>query len=112
MTAEPLRTEIDRGRTGDKVAFPDPSAAPLGTDDEAAGTPSDGETLSNNSARHESGRTGNSPGATDEASRNFSGELVRPKGLPRKIAIIVLAISTLVAVFVGFLAWVGTMEPS
>ncbi len=34
-----LRGEIDRGRTGDKVAFPDPAAAPLGTDDEAAGTP-------------------------------------------------------------------------
>ena len=27
------------GRTGDKVAFPDPAAAPLGTDEEAAGTP-------------------------------------------------------------------------
>lgn len=33
-----LRDEIDRGGTGDKVAFSDPSAAPLGTDDEAAGT--------------------------------------------------------------------------
>src|SRR4051812_46485298 len=34
-----LRAQIDRGNTGDKVAFPDPSAAPLGTDDEAAGLP-------------------------------------------------------------------------
>lgn len=34
-----LREEIDRGGTGDKVAFSDPSAAPLGTDDEAAGHP-------------------------------------------------------------------------
>jgi hypothetical protein len=33
-----LREDIDRGGTGDKVAFSDPSAAPLGTDDEAAGT--------------------------------------------------------------------------
>lgn len=33
-----LRAAIDRGETGDKVAFPDPAAAPLGTDDEAAGT--------------------------------------------------------------------------
>ena len=32
-----LRNEIDRGETGDKVAAPDPAAAPLGTDDEAAG---------------------------------------------------------------------------
>lgn len=34
-----LRADIDRGRTGDKVDWPDPAAAPLGTDDEAAGTP-------------------------------------------------------------------------
>lgn len=34
-----LRDAIDRGGAGDKVAFSDPSAAPLGTDDEAAGTP-------------------------------------------------------------------------
>jgi len=32
-----LRADIDSGRTGDKVAFPDPSAAPLGTDEEAGG---------------------------------------------------------------------------
>jgi hypothetical protein len=30
-----LREDIDRGRTGDKVNWPDPAAAPLGTDDEA-----------------------------------------------------------------------------
>ena len=34
-----LRHAIDTGRTGAKVDFPDPAAAPLGTDDEAAGTP-------------------------------------------------------------------------
>jgi hypothetical protein len=38
-TTDSLRHEIDSGRTGDKVAYPDPAAAPLGTDDEAAGTP-------------------------------------------------------------------------
>jgi hypothetical protein len=38
-TTERLRADIDHGRTGDKVDFPDPAAAPLGTDDEAAGTP-------------------------------------------------------------------------
>ncbi|MBC58385.1 MAG: hypothetical protein CL814_15825 [Confluentimicrobium sp.] len=36
--ADRLRDRIDRGGTGDKVAFTDPAAAPLGTDDEAAGT--------------------------------------------------------------------------
>ncbi|MGR3322165.1 MAG: hypothetical protein ACU0DK_09565 [Pseudooceanicola sp.] len=38
-TSDQLRDKIDRGGTGDKVAFSDPSAAPLGTDDEAAGHP-------------------------------------------------------------------------
>lgn len=33
------RDDIDHGRSGDKVSFPDPAAAPLGTDDEAAGQP-------------------------------------------------------------------------
>ena len=37
-TTERLRADIDSGRTGDKVAASDPAAAPLGTDDEAAGT--------------------------------------------------------------------------
>jgi hypothetical protein len=35
-----LRCMIDAGKTFDKVSFPDPSAAPLGTDDEAGGFPS------------------------------------------------------------------------
>jgi hypothetical protein len=34
-----LRHAIDSGRTGDKVDAPDPAAAPLGTDSEAAGAP-------------------------------------------------------------------------
>lgn len=32
-----LRAQIDQGRTGDKIPAQDPAAAPLGTDDEAAG---------------------------------------------------------------------------
>ena len=38
-TTDRLRADIDEGRTGDKVGFSDPATAPLGTDDEAAGTP-------------------------------------------------------------------------
>jgi hypothetical protein len=34
-----LRSLIDAGKTFDKVSFSDPSAAPLGTDDEAGGFP-------------------------------------------------------------------------
>src|SRR5271166_5905484 len=36
-TTDQLRRAIDSGATGDKVHFPDPAAAPLGTDDEAGG---------------------------------------------------------------------------
>jgi hypothetical protein len=36
-TVEQLRADIDEGRTGEKVRYPDPAAAPLGSDDEAAG---------------------------------------------------------------------------
>ena len=39
VTADRLRAEISRGNTGEKVDWPDPAVAPLGTDDEAAGTP-------------------------------------------------------------------------
>ena len=38
-TTEQLRHAIDSGATGDKVDAVDPAAAPLGTDEEAAGTP-------------------------------------------------------------------------
>jgi hypothetical protein len=36
-TVDRLRHEISRGKVGDKVDHPDLAAAPLGTDDEAAG---------------------------------------------------------------------------
>jgi len=44
-TTEQLRHDIDRGRTGEKVDAIDPAVAPLGTDEEAAGTPIDPKLL-------------------------------------------------------------------
>jgi hypothetical protein len=38
-TVSQLHHDIQRGRTGSKVNVYDPAAAPLGTDEEAAGTP-------------------------------------------------------------------------
>lgn len=40
-----LRDDLDSGKGRDKVPYPDPAAAPLGTDDEAAGTPVSEEQL-------------------------------------------------------------------
>jgi hypothetical protein len=38
-TAAQLKADIESGRTGDKNPVRDPALAPLGTDDEAAGSP-------------------------------------------------------------------------
>lgn len=38
-TTQQLKGDIDAGRMGDKVPGWDPGLSPLGTDDEAAGTP-------------------------------------------------------------------------
>jgi hypothetical protein len=38
-TTDQLRDRIDSGKTGEKIAFPDPAAAPLGTDAEAGNAP-------------------------------------------------------------------------
>lgn len=38
-TSAQLKAEIDSGRTGDKMPAHDPGLSPLGTDDEAAGSP-------------------------------------------------------------------------
>jgi hypothetical protein len=37
-TVDQLRHKIDSGATGDKINWPDPAAAPLGTDAEAGGS--------------------------------------------------------------------------
>ena len=44
-TSARLRHEIDSGRTGDKIGNIDPAAAPLGTDEEASGTPPSREAI-------------------------------------------------------------------
>lgn len=55
-TTAQLRGDIDAGRTGDKVCWPDPAAAPLGTDDEAGGSPTSPQAAA--AARdYETGRT-------------------------------------------------------
>jgi len=57
-TADRLRADIDGGSTGEKVRFPDPAAAPLGADDEAAGTPLSPE---QRQMEHDSRKRGISP---------------------------------------------------
>jgi hypothetical protein len=63
-TTAQLRHDIDSGRTGSKVNFPDPAAAPLGTDDEAAGTPPSAEAvgIARRHGRSASNRRSREPG--------------------------------------------------
>ena len=60
-TTEQLRHDIDTGKTGDKIPFPDPAAAPLGTDEEAAGTPVHPEIVEQ-ASRDENARPGHKSG--------------------------------------------------
>lgn len=50
-TTAQLKGDIDSGRTGDKTQVFDPGLSPLGTDDEAAGTPPTPEQV--DQARHQ-----------------------------------------------------------
>jgi hypothetical protein len=54
-TTEQLRHDIDTGRTYDKVSAPDPALCPLGTDEEAGGTPTSPEAVAW-ARRYETGR--------------------------------------------------------
>lgn len=72
-TVEQLRDDIDSGRTGDKIAFPDPAAAPLGADDEAAGSPPTSDQIEE-ARRHERGRA-----ARAASSGRFNGARLRSR---------------------------------
>ena len=85
-TADRLRADIDRGRTGDKVPVTDPAAAPLGTDDETAGTPP-------TAAEVAAARAGLDTPGPPQPSRGLRGSWV---GL---IFIIVLCIAAVVIVW-------------
>ena len=90
-TSEQLRADIDSGRTHDKVAHSDPAAAPLGTDEEAAGTSAD-PTLVSIERQRES-----LPEYTDKPA----GQTPRSRLL---IIVVLAVICAALIVFFGFLA--------
>jgi hypothetical protein len=79
-TTNRLKADIDSGRAGDKIAFPDPSAAPLGTDDEAAGSPPTPERVAEARGTMPRADQEIGPNAGEERSRRIDGEA---DGLPR-----------------------------
>jgi hypothetical protein len=62
-TSDQIRHRTDVAGSGDKVPFPDPASAPLGTDDEAAGRPPSAH------ERSLAGRQDKATGATLAAAR-------------------------------------------
>lgn len=96
-TTDKLRKDIDGGTTGDKVPFEDPTAAPLGTDDEAAGSPPSPQQVSE-ARRLETGpQSHQAPAVTEERSR---GDLA--SSAPRGMRLILLLFLTIAEVV---LAW-------
>ncbi|MEQ3749229.1 MAG: hypothetical protein ABNH26_07605 [Celeribacter sp.] len=95
--AAQLRDEIDRGGAGDKVAFSDPSAAPLGTDDEAAGTPPSRGQVSE-AAKHETRREEPKPGkpTAQELQGPEHGKLM--KSLPQPVIWVIVGIGVVIVI--------------
>ncbi len=89
LDASILRASIDSGRARDKIAHPDPAAAPLGTDDEAAGTPATPERVAT-AMRHE---------LPSEARARPSA----PSATRGKQTILALAVAGVAALAVAFL---------
>ena len=94
-SAARLRADIDRGRTRDKVNVNDPAAAPLGTDEEAAGTPASPEELAIARA--------NAPREDVPTDVNRSAPTARRYALPP--AAIALLIGAGVLIAAAALAW-------
>ncbi|MDQ0347484.1 hypothetical protein [Ancylobacter vacuolatus] len=84
-----LRGAIDAGRTRDKVPFSDPAAAPLGTDDEAAGHPAGAERRA-----MAAGPVGGSTagGGTDERGRAYDDKGTTVPGVSFVTAIVGLLV--------------------
>ena len=79
-TAQKLKGAIDSGRTGDKVAFDNPGAAPLGPDDEAAGTPDTPDRVALAMRRElKSGLSSNSSGLATGVDRRRAASAARPR---------------------------------
>ena len=80
-----LRDHIDRGGAADKAAAWDPAAAPLGTDDEAAGTPP----VAEDAERHRAAPADHKPGPGDRQGA---------RRRPGMITVMVLVVSIILAV--------------
>lgn len=103
-TTEQLRGAIDRGATGSKVPYPDPAAAPLGTDDEAAGAVPDPQSVDRayqqetaNAAAHRADARDTSAGNGPPGARRHLALPTLLLGAAAAVAVIVLLGALLLA---------------
>ncbi len=96
--AAELRGDIDRGKAADKVGFPDPSAAPLGTDAEAGAAPPTEEEVERAHRAEVSGRPESRTSAAGPRPVDMEQGGTRRSG---RTAVIALAI----AVVLGLVVW-------
>ncbi|MXP63311.1 hypothetical protein E0493_08095 [Roseomonas sp. M0104] len=101
--ADKLRHDIDSGRSGDKVAFSDPAAAPLGADDEAAGVPPSPEMI----ARARALETGSAPAAAQGLARGASEAEARGSADRSRTGWMILAVLAGVVVLVAIALAIG-----
>lgn len=97
-TVDQLRHDIDTGRTSDKVAAVDPAAAPLGTDDEAAGVSIDPRIIA--ALRESELRLG-----------DLTRQSLRDSSRPRSDAIVWLLTGAFTSAFAGILGIASTFFP-
>src|SRR3546814_360382 len=99
-SATRLRARIDSGRTAEKVPAIDPAAAPLGTDDEAAGTTSAGEPV-------EEDRTGDALPNVDRAPIAADSRSVPSRTDHRPVAIwaVLMVMLCLAVLAVALAGW-------
>ncbi|ETX29021.1 hypothetical protein [Roseivivax isoporae] len=100
-TSDRLRKDIDEGRTGDKIGFPDPAAAPLGTDDEAAGSAPTPEQLQH-AADMEAGRIPEARDSSVDRRPISGGEGTPPRHVQTTLKVAAAVVAVLVA---GWLLW-------
>lgn len=102
-TAAQLRKDIDAGLTGEKVPYEDPATAPLGTDDEAAGTPLSAQAAELAASAEPRGETSlDAPAVTEERARPPLSSSA-PKGVRTVLAVLaVLAAGTLLLALASF----------
>ena len=104
LNAPQQQARIDRGEEGDKVPGFDPSAAPLGTDEEAAGTP----TLQHPARPPSNARP--QPGFTPRPDDSIAPDAAPHKGRAGATWAIAVVIAAAVIALACFYAFSGSLQ--